>query len=972
MCRIAGIVSPNNVPLLGNIIAMRDAMERGGPDGYGHILDSEAGVAFGHRRLALLDLSPLGKQPMCNFDESLTIVFNGEIYNFLEIKTELIALGHSYVSKTDTEVILLAYQQWGMDCFEKFNGMFALAIFDKKSKKIILSRDRSGIKPLYYYQKDSELFFSSEARAFQQIDKSWKESEQWKALLLAYGHIPEPYTTLADVLAFPKGHYGIFCLMDFSFVLKSFVRKKEQQGIRDVNAVIAAVKHKLTLSVERHLICDAPIGIFLSGGIDSSILTLVAAQLPNVKIKSLSIVFEEQGFSEEPYQKMVAEKAGIEHRSFLVTRKMFKEELPMIMEAMDQPSIDGINSYFISKFAREYGLTAVLSGLGADELFGGYASFKRNGWAKTVSLFPSFILNLLSHFSDDKFKRIVYLNDGPVHGKYLFLRGLFTPSDIANILQIGVSKVERIISDIRFPYQFVGNSPRDISHLETHLYMQNQLLRDTDVMSMWHGIEVRVPFLDNELVELVNSIPDDILYNSRKSPKYLLIEAFVDILPIAVWNRQKKGFSFPLNKWLKDIVPMQRNAAFEWMNNKFNEQKIHWSKYWAFLMSKYVDRDFVLLDSEAGKVCFYNLDSFASMGGIEKFNRAMLLALNKLNREGFILSDAASMYDSTYENRYVPSGVYRMYGKSKFKFLLKEIQSISRYDVLIIGHINLSLLGLIAKLLNPNAKLILVAHGIEVWAKLSGVKKIFLQVCDNVWSVSQYTKTKLKEVNQVKESKVSIFHNTIDPFFSLPKTFLKPMHLYERHNINASDFVLFSLTRLSTYEKYKGYDNIIEIIPYLLNHIPNLVYFLAGKSDEAERLRIEALIEKTGVKNNVKLLGYINEVEVTAHYQLADIFILPSKKEGFGIVFIEAMVCGLPVIAGNKDGSVDALLNGQVGKLVNPDDKNEIIEAVIELYKKNAADRDSVRLELQHKIVNQFGFDNYCQKLKQQLENVRA
>lgn len=198
------------------------------------------------------------------------------------------------------------------------------------------------------------------------------------------------------------------------------------------------------------------------------------------------------------------------------------------------------------------------------------------------------------------------------------------------------------------------------------------------------------------------------------------------------------------------------------------------------------------------------------------------------------------------------------------------------------------------------------------------------------------------------------------------------MHLYERHNINASDFVLFSLTRLSTYEKYKGYDNIIEIIPYLLNHIPNLVYFLAGKSDEAERLRIEALIEKTGVKNNVKLLGYINEVEVTAHYQLADIFILPSKKEGFGIVFIEAMVCGLPVIAGNKDGSVDALLNGQVGKLVNPDDKNEIIEAVIELYKKNAADRDSVRLELQHKIVNQFGFDNYCQKLKQQLENVRA
>ncbi len=945
---------------------MRDAMHRGGPDDSGIFVDEKIGLALGHRRLALIDLTSAGHQPMFSKDEAVSIVFNGEIYNFLQIKHELEKEGFTFITKTDTEVIINAYIHWGTKCFERFNGMFALALWDSGKSELILARDYAGIKPLYYNLTDKQFLFASEIRAFKALKPNWEENIDWKIPFLAYGHLPEPFTTLQNVQLLPKGCFAIVDLKNLSIQITPFFISKYTDSVVTTESAIKLLRDKVERAIERHLVSDAPIGVFLSGGIDSSIITILASKFANSKIKTLSIVFEEQDFSEEIYQKMVIEQTNVEHHSFLVTNQMFRDEFDQIMEAMDQPSIDGINSYFICKFAKQYGLTAVLSGLGADELLGGYDSAKRSQLLKKLAYLPSFVLAATNYFPNDKLKRISYLKDNTLLNKYLFYRGIYSPLRISTLLNIPLEKVLRVLKCVTIAPLDSKSEIQEAAYLEEHLYMQNQLLKDTDCMSMWHGIEVRVPFLDKEVIEACNSIAPSVKFSLNKRPKYLLIQAFQDILPSAIWNRKKQGFTFPFTKWINHVVPLDRGSVFEKKYSDLNNSLIHWSRYWTYLLATTNPKNFIFLPKKFDRVCFYNTSTFATMGGIEKFNRAFLCGLSTLEQDSLIIADAASMYDKEVETDYFRADNYRLYKKNKLSFVWNELRSAHKYNQVILGHVNLALFGILIKFFNPSIKVYLVAHGIEVWGNLSGLKKKILERCDVILAVSNYTKQKLIEVNNVAPRKVSIFHNTIDPFFKFPKKFIKPNYLLDRYDISPNEKIILTLTRLSYTEKYKGYDKVISVLPEIIKSYPSVKYLIAGKPDELEKNRLTSLISQFKLEKHVFLVGFIADEEISDHYQLADVFVMPSKKEGFGIVFIEAMACGLPVIAGNQDGSVDALKNGELGMLVNPDDKEEMIATILKVLAGDSY-TPSQKQQLQNKVDGYFGFPVFQKNLKTQL-----
>ena len=595
MCRVAGIISEDSrTPhLYQKVKAMCDFMQHGGPDDEGVLISEDGRLVFGHRRLSLLDLSAQGHQPMNDVKGRACIVFNGEIYNFQELRDILSRLGYEFKSNSDTEVIIAAYLEWGVGAFEKFNGMFAFALYDIVKEQVFLVRDAAGIKPLYYSNKEGELIFSSEVRAFSKINPHWPSNPDWKLLLLTFGHIPEPYTTLKDVRSIEKGFYIQYDLPT-SRIIK--IAKYRQLGftgikIKDKEEAQTAIREKLHAAVKRHLISDAPIGVFLSGGIDSSLLTLLAAEGVDDKLHTLSVTFNEQGFSEKEYQQVIIEKVNCKHQNFHIGQKDFEDNLDRIIHAYDQPSDDGINSWFISKCAHDNGLKAVLSGLGADELFGGYPSFKRLDYLYLLKNLASPILELSKFLPSVPLRRLSWLQIRKPVGLFLTLRGLCTPQQAADLSGLSVREVFERIDSLQFSPFEENEIPKEeaASWLEFNYYMQNQLLKDSDYMSMQHGLELRVPFLDQDFVDTVYSITPSLLYKHKGHPKQLLIDSFIDVLPEKIWNRKKMGFSFPFQTWfmgiepLKDVITQSKNGRQLWIN--FEQGQLHWSKVWAYYLT---------------------------------------------------------------------------------------------------------------------------------------------------------------------------------------------------------------------------------------------------------------------------------------------------------------------------------------------------------------------------------------------------
>jgi len=716
------------------------------------------------------------------------------------------------------------------------------------------------------------------------------------------------------------------------------------------NVANEALQNTLQHAVNRHLLADAPLGIFLSGGIDSSLIALLATQRPQQSLTTLSIHFDDNTYSEKKYQDIIAQQIKSNHHSYIITQKHFEEQLPDILKALDQPSNDGINSYFICRYAKKAGLKAVLSGIGGDELFGGYPSFTRQKWIKPLQWLGP-LLGWSNYMKRDWVKRFSYLRYQSEEAQYLFNRGYFSIEQIAELSGYDTTHVKDVLQINKRPAPAKETAMAFVSRLEQNLYLQNQLLRDTDVMSMWHGVEVRMPFLDKEMLSLCHQTEDATRFN-QTVPKHWLINSFKEILPDQIWQRKKMGFVFPLEQWMKHItIRGACQPALLRFEKQFQKGTMKWSRYWAYILST---RQPVQLHAANKRILFASLRTFSAMGGIEKFNRAFAKALQENAVQYNWQVTHISAYDTKADQRYFSPSGFIGFGKKRVHFMLYFLRNQHWYDTHILGHINLSLPVLISKVLpGQQTRRILITHGIEVWNPLKKIQDLALHSCNEIWSVSAFTAEKIKRIHTHSAPPIHIFSNTLDPFFYQQSANNEEENWMEKFGLKPG--YLLTISRLATTEQYKGYDQVIEAIPQLLSKFPDLVYVLGGSGDEQERTRLELLISRMGLQKHVILTGFIPEAALPACYANAAAFVMPSRKEGFGIVFVEAAWSGIQVIAGNADGSPEALLQGKLGILIDPDNNTELSAAIVHALSQpllSAAQKEAQKLL----VEKHFGF----------------
>ncbi|HVT02765.1 MAG TPA: asparagine synthase (glutamine-hydrolyzing), partial [Thermoanaerobaculia bacterium] len=527
MCGILGVLGRNEITDE-QFAAARDTMIARGPDDAGSFAERE--VHLGFRRLSIIDLSAAGHQPMISADGRYVIVFNGEIYNFRALRSELEADGARFRSESDTEVILEMYARQGAATVKRLRGMFALAIYDRKEEDLFLARDRMGIKPLYLWRFPGGVAFASEIRALRALPGGPSTiNRQAIREFLHWGSVPEPLTMFEGVE--PLGPAT-------TLLWKAGVEKKEvywdfPQGPPDIikrGDAIDAVRACLKEAVTLHCISDAPLGAFLSGGIDSSAIVSLMREAGQEKISTFSMSFPQSELDEGPYAIRVAEELGTSHSNISVTEQLVKGELDDFFAAMDQPTCDGFNSYMVSKFAKQAGLTVSLSGIGGDELFAGYPTFHRSErLVPILSRLPGFLRNFASREGSRFSQRLRKLENlsidrDPALATYRLLRGLFSPSQVDALLARPLLQIRNSKSEIRNRWRPLPLSSSDhngditetMMQLESRRYMLNQLLRDTDVFGMAHSLEIRPPFLDHELVEIMFRIdPERILEGSQ-------------------------------------------------------------------------------------------------------------------------------------------------------------------------------------------------------------------------------------------------------------------------------------------------------------------------------------------------------------------------------------------------------------------------------------------------------------------------
>lgn len=593
MCGIVGIFGIKDKSISSGLVQkMNDAISHRGPDDQGIYADDA--VALGHRRLAILDLSPAGHQPMHSADENLEIVFNGEIYNFPEIREKITQ--YPFKTRSDTEVILAAYQKWGKECVHHFNGMFAFAIWDKNKKQLFISRDRLGVKPVYYFRNGNEFYFASEIRALLASGRLPRKINK-NALgdYFMYQTVHAPATIIENVYMLMPGHSLTADATQFKIEKYWDIignRSRASEG-KSYTEVCKDVQQLFEAAVKRRLISDVPFGAFLSGGIDSSAVVGLMSRVQQQPVKTFNISFDESEFSEAKYARIISEKFHTDHKELKLTPADFLKQLPDAMKALDHPSGDGPNSYIVSKITRENGITMALSGLGGDELFAGYPVFNRSldfqkkKWIWQLPVFLRKIGGSLAALAKpgiigEKYKQLMELPSSDVKDTFPVSRQISLPESIQRLLNVPAKEdaVHKIVSNVLEGNEQLGVLSQ-VSAAEISTYMQNILLRDTDQMSMASALEVRVPFLDYELVEYVMGIKDE--YKNPLFPKKLLVDSMGELLPDEIVHRKKMGFTFPWQHWLKNELKDFCNERIQSLSKRTfmngNEVIDRWNRF---------------------------------------------------------------------------------------------------------------------------------------------------------------------------------------------------------------------------------------------------------------------------------------------------------------------------------------------------------------------------------------------------------
>lgn len=585
-------------------------MAHRGPDAHNDFVEGE--VMLGHRRLSIIDLSTAANQPFADHSGRYVIVFNGEIYNFQEIRSQL--TDYSFSTNGDTEVLLAAYLKWGAACLPLLKGMFAFAIWDRSDRSLFIARDRMGVKPVYYYADDQHFLFASELRGI--LASGLVPNKINKAAVkefLSYQSIGFPLSIVDNILQLDAG--SCITIRDKKIATRKYwdiLQTPTDGTYGDRQEVLQHIRRLMRDSVERRLVSDVPIGAFLSGGIDSSAVVGLMAEVSSSRPNTFTIGFHEKEFDESDYAAQIARKFNTNHNQVLLNPSVFLDELTNALDAMDTPSGDGVNTYVVSKAIRQNGLTVALSGVGGDELFAGYPFFKqyaklrklKNVWglAAPARLLAAGALGLKGSSKAGRMQQLLKAPACSIASFYPEFRRILSPVLVGQLTyldSLGTALQDNLQRMNGGFEQFPDLS--QVSVAEYLGYTQHTLLKDTDQMSMAVSLEVREPFFDHDLISYVLGIPDHLKF--PHTPKSLLVDALQGLLPDATVHRRKQGFLFPWAVWMKndlfhfcdqrlkrigerDFIKGQEVLAY-WNRFLKGDPGVRWMELWLFVVLEY-------------------------------------------------------------------------------------------------------------------------------------------------------------------------------------------------------------------------------------------------------------------------------------------------------------------------------------------------------------------------------------------------
>jgi asparagine synthase (glutamine-hydrolysing) len=617
--------------------AMAAAMRHRGPDEEGFLVgDVRApGLALGMRRLSIIDLAG-GQQPVWNETRDVSVIYNGELYNYRELRERLTMLGHRFQTQSDTEILVHAWEEWGEECLTELRGMFAFALLDLRGRfatapLLFLARDPLGIKPLYYTQTAECFAFASEVRALLASGVVHKQiSQDALTSYLLFGSASEPVSLVEGVFSVPPGHAMLLYVPERRRAPRArpwwdpetSPAARDQRKPRDVDSAAKKLRPLLEDAVRAHLIADVPVGLFLSGGLDSGALAALAARA-QAGIRSFTLSFPGTSYDEAPLARQVAERCGTQHTNIPLDGAAMLRRIDEAVAALDQPTMDGINTYFVSWAAGEVGLKVALSGLGGDELFAGYASFANTALLERLTRLAWFVPRTLRRATSPLVASIIgtrlsrdaagkavaaWINPAALPHPYFYARALFPLGQLEQLVEPRFRPSTVGADGVTLEPTWLGWLDRAASEagkwgpvaatawLEMRCYMASTLLRDTDSVSMARSLEVRVPLLDTPLVEFVRSLPDTARQRAR-TQKALLVEALAGLLPEEILGQRKKTFTLPWEEWLRgplrprlessfadiapSLAPYLRAEGVRSVWTTFLKGRTSWSRPWA-------------------------------------------------------------------------------------------------------------------------------------------------------------------------------------------------------------------------------------------------------------------------------------------------------------------------------------------------------------------------------------------------------
>ncbi len=987
MCGIAGFIDPQTSlePRAAAVARMCTAMLHRGPDDEG--LESAGAATLGMRRLAIFDPAN-GHQPIRSADGRFTLVFNGAIYNFRALRDELAGAGHAFRTHCDTEVLLAAYVHWGERCLARLRGMFAFAVWDDRERTLFLARDPFGIKPLYYRHEGTRLLFASELNALLASATFPAEIDPLSvADYLAWFAVPAPRTIYRDVFTlrpgecatFRAGRLDIRAAWSFSAVAhnaKPCATREEFSG---------ELRARLDDSIRAHVVADVPVGAFLSGGLDSAVVVGLMTRTTGARLRTFSIVFDESNFSEATNAATTARHFGTDHHPSLLTGAHVARDLDKLLATLDQPTGDGINTYYASQAARAGGVTVALSGLGGDELFGGYPSFRDlpriNRWLPFWLALPARLRRSLVERLRRGDTRRQKLADFLGHARNFqelnalqrrvlsetARRSLLSPDALATLgprspFHPELSALSADLCD--------AGAFEVMSAWELRTYMADVLLRDSDVMSMRHSLELRVPFVDRPLIEWLWQQPAA-FKNDPLHAKTPLSDATRDLLPPGLATRRKQGFSLPFPVWMKrELRPflddtfsdasLDRNQLFSrpavqamWRGFLAHDDTREWSRVWSLaVLVAFANRrtapsvrppsiptvvtatpppeprsaatkpPAARRRTVRSRTLLLAPEIFASEGGIPRVLQSYLKALCEIadDTDGAVrlLALNDSIVASTDVRRCANDGLEDWFVCSRHKprFVRAALRMSRNCDQLICGHVGQLPVAWLAKKFHPRLRYYLVAHGIEVWRPFNFTERVALRGAEKILCVSDYTRRELLKNCPLPAGRAVVLHNALDPWFKIsPGTPLAQCAP-----------VILVVTRLTYADRYKGVQHLIEAMPAIRAAIPDATLRIIGRGDDLSRL--QSLRHQLGLSQAVEFLGYVDDKRLAVELANCRLFALPSKKEGFGLVFLEAMAHSRPCL-GARAGGIPEVISPETGLLVEYGDVPALATAAL-------------------------------------------